>query len=309
MSSTAMRGEPVLSNLGLPRSDWESMFWAVFAASENPMAIVDANRWVVSANGGLQRLLSRAEEEVVGRSIDESLAPADQRTLADRWRAMLARGEGHGVQKLVVDHDLDTTVSYAAHVAHIGGRLVIFVVLMADRERGRVAAGSDSPPAPLTPRELEIIRRIALGATTREIADDLFVTTETVRTHGSRGIVSSWRADPSEDRASCPRVGRTTARGPAICAVRHLARSVLNCVDDQHSAKRSDSRLQTTAERDAFVEKRHFRLSSHSVGQSPRNVSALRSATEARRRYLSAGRTAYSSSRSVPRNGLKSRAG
>jgi PAS domain S-box-containing protein len=182
MSSTADEGSRSLSNVGLPRTDWESMFWAVFAASENPMAIVDANRWVVSANGALQRLLSRAEEEIVGRSIDESLPPADQRTIADRWRAMLARGEGHGVQKLVVDRGLDATVSYAAHVAHIGGRLVILVVLMADRERDG-SAGSDSPPAPLTPRELEIIRRIALGATSREIADDLFVTTETVRTH------------------------------------------------------------------------------------------------------------------------------
>jgi PAS domain S-box-containing protein len=182
MSSTADEGGRSLSNVGLPRTDWESMFWSVFAASENPMAIVDANRRVVSANGALQRLLSRAEDEVVGLSIDESLPPADRRTIADRWRAMLARGEGHGVQDLVVDHDVHTTASYAAHVAHIGGRLVILVVLMA-AERDRAVVGSDSPPAPLTPRELEIIMRIALGATSREIADDLFVTAETVRTH------------------------------------------------------------------------------------------------------------------------------
>jgi PAS domain S-box-containing protein len=182
MSSTPDERSRSLSNVGLPRTDWESMFWAVFAASENPMAIVDANRSVVSANGGLQRLLSRAEEEIVGRSIDESLPPADQRTIADRWRAMLARGEGHGVQDLVVDHDVHTTVSYAAHVAHIGGRLVILVVLMA-AEGDRAVGGSDSPPAPLTRRELEVVRRVALGGTSREIADDLFVTTETVRTH------------------------------------------------------------------------------------------------------------------------------
>jgi PAS domain-containing protein len=137
MSSTADERSRTLSNVGLPRTDWESMFWAVFAASENPMAIVDASRWVVSANGALQRLLSRAEEEIVGRSIDGSLPPADQRTIADRWRALLARGEGHGVQKLVVDRDMETTASYAAHVAHIGGRLVILVVLMADMATGR----------------------------------------------------------------------------------------------------------------------------------------------------------------------------
>src|SRR5688500_4982443 len=137
-------GSRFLANVGLPRTDWESLFWTVFAASENPMAIVDENRRVVSANGALQRLLSRSEEEVVGRSIDGSLPPADQRTVGDRWRAMLARGEGHGVQDLVVDHEVHTTVSYAAHVAHIGGRLVILVVLMA-AERDRAVVGSDSP--------------------------------------------------------------------------------------------------------------------------------------------------------------------
>lgn len=72
---------------------------------------------------------------------------------------------GAGVQKLVVDRDVHTTVSYATHVAHIGGRLVILVVLMPDPERDGAAAGPDPPPAPLTPRELEVIRRIALGAT------------------------------------------------------------------------------------------------------------------------------------------------
>src|SRR4051812_25445106 len=164
MSSTADEGSRSLSNVGLPRTDWESLFWEVFAASEIPMAIVDANRRGASSNGALQRLLSRAEEAIVDRLIDESLPPADQRTIADRWRAMLARGEGHGVQDLVVDCDVQTTVSYAAHVAYIGGRLLILVVLMA-AEGDRALVGSDSPPAPLTPRELEVIRRVALGAT------------------------------------------------------------------------------------------------------------------------------------------------
>ena len=35
------------------------------------MTIVDTNRWVVSANGALQRLLSRAApKRIVGRSIN-----------------------------------------------------------------------------------------------------------------------------------------------------------------------------------------------------------------------------------------------
>ena len=86
----------------------------------------------------------------------------------------LARGEGHGVQKLVVDRDAHTTVSYAAHVAHIGGRLVILVVLMADRERDGAAAGSDSPPAPVTRRLREHggDRQIARGDVTSRASSD-----------------------------------------------------------------------------------------------------------------------------------------
>jgi hypothetical protein len=42
------------------------------------MAIVDANRWVVSANGALQRLLSRAEED---------------RRPVDRRRLLTGRGD------------------------------------------------------------------------------------------------------------------------------------------------------------------------------------------------------------------------
>ena len=69
MSSPAEDGGQSLSNVGLPRTDWESLFWTLFAAYENPMVIADADRQIVSGNGALQRLLSRAEEELVGRSI------------------------------------------------------------------------------------------------------------------------------------------------------------------------------------------------------------------------------------------------
>jgi hypothetical protein len=146
MSSTADEGSRSLSNVGLPRTDWESLFWAVFAASENPMAIVDAN-------GGSFRRTARCSACCVapkrrssaGRSTNRFLLPINAPLLI-AGGPTLARGEGHGVEDLVVDHDLHTTVSYAAHVAHIGGRLVILVVLMADRERDGAAAGSDSPP-------------------------------------------------------------------------------------------------------------------------------------------------------------------
>ena len=40
-----------------------------------------------------------------------------------------------------------------------------------------------TPSSPLTPREIEVLRRLASGASTREIADAMFISVTTVRTH------------------------------------------------------------------------------------------------------------------------------
>ncbi len=165
-----------------PSHGWETWFWAVFAASRNAMAILDADRRVVSTNEALQRLLGHREEDLAGRAIDEALPAADRVAIRDRWQTMLARGQAHGAQDVVAGRDGRLELGFAAHVAHVGGRLVVLVILTPGREGESRASGSDAP-APLTPRELEIVGRLALGATSREIARDLYVTPETVRTH------------------------------------------------------------------------------------------------------------------------------
>ena len=51
--------------------------------------------------------------------------------------------------------------------------------------RERAGGGSARPhePAPLTPREREIVRLIALGETTPQICAALFIAPDTVRSH------------------------------------------------------------------------------------------------------------------------------
>jgi DNA-binding CsgD family transcriptional regulator len=45
----------------------------------------------------------------------------------------------------------------------------------------------DRPPeAPLSPREVEILQKIAYGATTKEVADQLGISFHTVKTHLER---------------------------------------------------------------------------------------------------------------------------
>jgi len=45
---------------------------------------------------------------------------------------------------------------------------------------------SGADPGDLTQRELEVLRRLALGRTNREIGSELFISEETVKTHIGR---------------------------------------------------------------------------------------------------------------------------
>jgi two-component system response regulator NreC len=49
----------------------------------------------------------------------------------------------------------------------------------------RLAAAPEGPPDDLSPRELEVVRLIALGHTNPEIAEQLHVSVRTVETHRS----------------------------------------------------------------------------------------------------------------------------
>jgi len=66
-----------------------------------------------------------------------------------------------------------------------GHRLVLFVALSTSRwgRRFRRDVSSESKAGALTERELEISRLVALGRSGPEIADELLIAHDTVRTH------------------------------------------------------------------------------------------------------------------------------
>jgi NarL family two-component system response regulator LiaR len=97
---------------------------------------------------------------------------------------------------LVVEHSLEI---YGGLVAAIFAAVGIWLGLTLTRTREVVVVKEVPAPGPpfevdtakvrelgITPRELEILEHIASGMSTREIAETLFVSENTVKTHASR---------------------------------------------------------------------------------------------------------------------------
>jgi len=93
---------------------------------------------------------------------------------------------------LVLEHSVEI---YGGLIATIFAGLGIWLGLMLTRTEARNEPVSAGPFMPderrigelgITPRELEILGLIAAGLSNREIADQLFVSENTVKTHSSR---------------------------------------------------------------------------------------------------------------------------
>jgi DNA-binding NarL/FixJ family response regulator len=102
------------------------------------------------------------------------------------WRTILRRTQFVGAAELVCQDGGKVWVEFAGHPETVTGkRLVLFVVLATSR-RGRRLGGpvaGATRAAELTPRELEVIQLVALGLSGREIAQELHLAHDTVRTH------------------------------------------------------------------------------------------------------------------------------
>jgi DNA-binding CsgD family transcriptional regulator len=98
---------------------------------------------------------------------------------------------------LVVEHSVEI---YGGLIAAVFAALGIWLGLRLTRNRETVVVREVMVPAPvefvrdhsrvqslgITPRELEILELIAAGLSTREIAERVFVSENTVKTHSSR---------------------------------------------------------------------------------------------------------------------------
>jgi PAS domain S-box-containing protein len=163
---------------------WSRLFATAFTRSRNAMLLSDGSRRVVDANAAFVALLGHRREALIGRPIWELVV--DGPLLSDaEWTAAIAEGRFDGKVQMH-GREGPVAVHWAASAETITGeQRVLFVALNASRwgARFRRDMSVERPPRELSPREREVVHLVALGAAGPEIADELQISPETVRTH------------------------------------------------------------------------------------------------------------------------------
>lgn len=168
--------------LGLP-----ALFAAAFTQSRNPMVLLDDQRRHVDANGPYLKLLGYRRDALVGRPVHELVAGGPQAS-PQEWAAALAERRFTGEAELVRCDGARVAVQWAASTEMAtGGMLVLVVALSTSRWGRRFRREPDvadaSAGAALSRREREVVQFVALGCTSAEIAEELRIAPDTIRTH------------------------------------------------------------------------------------------------------------------------------
>jgi PAS domain S-box-containing protein len=165
-------------------------FWAVFAQSQIPMALVDRDRRYVEINEAAVRLYEYPLEEMLGSRAGRTIVDEDHSVSDARWGQLLRTNELYGQRTVVHSNGSQMRVSYAAHGTTVGGTwLALFVTVSARFLNGAELIGQPELRLPaadgsrLTPREREVVRLVALGCNTGRIAAELSLSPATVRSH------------------------------------------------------------------------------------------------------------------------------
>jgi PAS domain S-box-containing protein len=176
-----------------PDDGWPALFAAAFRQSTNAMALVDERRCHVDVNGAYLKLVGYQRAKLLGQPIYELVAGGPL-TSPQQWAAQLSAGDFTGATDLVCADGSAVSVQWGAHpVVTSGQRLVLFVALSTSRwgRRFRRKVDADAEPRRLSRRELEIVGLVALGHSGPEIAAELRIAHDTVRTHIRNAMVKA----------------------------------------------------------------------------------------------------------------------
>jgi DNA-binding CsgD family transcriptional regulator len=161
-------------------------FWRVFDGSLVPMLTVDNERRYLAANAAARLLFRLTLEELRERRIDDLTPPHMLPTMHARWAELIRTGSVCGPYDVGFPDGSCIEVLYCALANALPGQhLIVFVPAdwPGDELRGDDAHDQQALAGPLSPREREVLRLIAAGAGSREVAEELTISPLTAKTH------------------------------------------------------------------------------------------------------------------------------
>ncbi len=163
---------------------------SAFDRSRHPMLIVDDQRRWVTGNAAACDLLAIARDEIPWRTMDDFTPPEELQRLTLQWGAFLGSGVAEGWFDLYVPERGRVPVEFSAIANVLPARHLAVLIppepaADAPSHEPPWTGGFELPPArtKLTKREREVMTLVATGSQSADIAERLYLSSETVNTH------------------------------------------------------------------------------------------------------------------------------
>lgn len=149
-----------------------------------PASLHDVDGRFVYVNEAAERVSGRSNAQWLGRHFTEPLPPEARDKVAAQFRRAVESGEPTDFETVFIDASGHLRGVRAQQLPLRSGDEIVGVLILAfDVPRPLSAPIRPELEPQLTPRQREILDMIASGLSTSEIAEELTLSTETVRNH------------------------------------------------------------------------------------------------------------------------------
>jgi PAS domain S-box-containing protein len=158
-------------------------FRDLFDRSTVPMSLLSSDRTLIDVNDAMARLFETDREALIGVNYMSFIPEEDHENANATWEELNAAGHWLGHRRVFTSAGTPIEMNYSVVTVDLPGHGPAYLIVTINSHGDEVDPPEPQPAAALTPREREVVMLVALGHTGAEIAEQLGLSPETVRSH------------------------------------------------------------------------------------------------------------------------------